>query len=191
MKLKVSEKDVLLQMARKAIEESIDPHSHSSTSASPHAEALHIKCGSFVSLYVKDELRGCIGTFSEEKAIYKNVIRMAVSAATTDTRFKSILPEELDVLAIEISVLTPRSRITDISEIIIGKHGIFITQGLHRGTLLPQVAIEQNWNAEELLGNCSKYKAGIGWDGWKTAELYTYEALIFRSPAPPLNVKKA
>jgi AmmeMemoRadiSam system protein A len=189
MILAKSEREDLLRLAREAIEESLDPHLHASSQGAAKKKALQTRCGAFVSLYVNDELRGCIGTFSEDEPVYRNVKKMAVSAATTDTRFSPILPEELDRLAIEISVLTPRTRIYDISEIIIGKHGIYMTRGLNRGTLLPQVAVTQNWNAEELLGNCSRYKAGIGWEGWKTAELYTYQALIFRSPAL-INVKK-
>lgn len=186
MTLLDSEKEALLNLAREAIEESIDPHSNSFFPVASLTDPLHTKCGAFVSLYVKDDLRGCIGSFSEEEAMYRKVKSMAVSAATTDTRFKPILPEELGSLCIEISVLSPRSLIKDISEIEIGKHGIFMTRGANRGTLLPQVAVTQNWTVEELLGNCARYKAGIGWDGWKTAELYTYEALIFRSP-PPLQ----
>jgi len=181
MILEKSEKEDLLRLAREAIEERLDPHLHAPSLGVPHVKALQTKCGAFVSLYVNDELRGCIGSFSEKEPLYLNVKEMAVSAATTDTRFSPILQNDLDRLAIEISVLTPRIRIYDISEIIIGKHGIYMTQGLNRGTLLPQVAIAQNWNAKELLGNCSRYKAGIGWDGWKTAELYTYQALVFRS----------
>jgi len=189
MILEKAEGDELLRVARNAIEESVDPNLPLAPLATPPGEALQTCCGAFVSLYVDEKLRGCIGTFSEEEALYRNVKKMAVSAATTDTRFSPILPEELDRLSIEVSVLTPRTRIYDISDIVIGKHGIFMTQGLNRGTLLPQVAVAQNWNVEELLGNCSKHKAGLGWEGWKTAELYTYEAHIFRSP-PLKNVKK-
>jgi AMMECR1 domain-containing protein len=47
--------------------------------------------------------------------------------------------------------------------------------------MIPQVAINQQWTVDEFLGNCSRYKAGIGWDGWKTAEVYTYEAIVFNS----------
>ena len=54
-------------------------------------------------------------------------------------------------------------------------------KGTNRGTFLPQVALKQNWTVEEFLGNCAKYKAGIGWDGWKSADLYRYEALVFSS----------
>ncbi|MCK4881241.1 MAG: AmmeMemoRadiSam system protein A, partial [Bacteroidales bacterium] len=144
-------------------------------------ETLEIRCGAFVSLYVDHHLRGCIGTFSEEEPLYKNVTKMAVSAAIDDSRFTSIHPDELSRLELEISILTPRQRIYDPSEIVIGKHGIYIKHGANRGTLLPQVAVKQDWSIKEFLGNCSKYKAGIGWDGWKAAELYTYEAIIFKS----------
>lgn len=143
------------------------------------SETVKINCGVFVSLYVDGKLRGCIGTFSEENTLYKNVQNMALSAATTDTRFKPIAPPELTDLSIEISVLSPKERIYNVRDIIIGKHGIYIEKGLNRGTLLPQVAINQNWSVEEFLGNCAKYKAGIGWDGWKSAHLFIYEAFIF------------
>ena len=98
---------------------------------------------------------------------------MAISAATNDTRFTSILPNELPKLELEISILTPRQKISDPSEIVIGKHGIYIKLGSNRGTLLPQVAVKEEWTVKEFLGNCSRYKAGIGWDGWKAAEVYT------------------
>jgi hypothetical protein len=84
-------------------------------------------------------------------------------------------------MRIEISILSPRKRIRGPEEIEIGKHGIFVETGMHRGTLLPQVAVNQGWTVEEFLGNCSKYKAGLGWDGWKTANLFSYEATVFSS----------
>jgi AmmeMemoRadiSam system protein A len=145
------------------------------------SEKFEMNCGAFVSIYVEGDLRGCIGTFSEEHTLYQNIRDIAVSAATTDSRFKPLTPSELDGYQLEISVLSPRKRIFDKSEIIIGKHGIFMKKGTNRGTLLPQVAESQGWSVEELLGNCARYKADIGWDGWQTAELYTYEASVFRS----------
>jgi len=175
------EKNTLLRMAFHAISGKIDPGDKYSSPREELTETLQNNCGAFVSVYVEQELRGCIGTFSEEEALYKNVKKMAVSAAFEDGRYASIHPDELTRLEIEISVLTPRQRIFDPAEIVLGKHGIFIRKGSYRGTLLPQVAVKQNWTVKEFLGNCSKYKAGVGWDGWKTAELYTYEAIVFRS----------
>lgn len=176
-----AEKKVLLKLAERAIAEKIAPLNLGNKQKPELTETLLSKSGAFVSLYVNGELRGCIGTFSEEEALYKNVQNMAVSAALGDSRFSSIQDHELPVLELEISVLSPRQRITDPSEIVIGRHGIYIKHGSNRGTLLPQVAVKQNWTVEEYLGNCSKYKAGIGWTGWKTAEVYTYEAIVFRS----------
>ncbi len=64
-------------------------------------------------------------------------------------------------------------------EIEIGKHGIYIKKGWQSGTLLPQVAIEHNMDKYEFLRVCSKNKAGLGDDGWKTAEIFVYEAIVF------------
>jgi hypothetical protein len=70
-------------------------------------------------------------------------------------------------------------KINSISEIILGKHGIYIKKGMYGGTFLPQVASETGWNLEEFLGHCSRDKAGIGWEGWKDAEISVYKALVF------------
>ena len=104
---------------------------------------------------------------------------MSVSAATRDYRFGPVKPDELKKIDIEISVLTPLKKINSIDEIELGKHGIYIKKDYKSGTFLPQVATQTGWTLEEFLGHCSDDKAGIGWNGWKDAELYIYEALIF------------
>ncbi len=179
MTLSEKEKEILLTLAKesitgKAIRQKIPISEIEGRNLFKH-------CGAFVSLYVKEELRGCIGIFSEEEPLYMNVQKMALTAATSDTRFQPIEPDEMVDIAIEISVLSPRRKIDDISEISLGKHGIYIRRGIRRGTLLPQVATSQQWTVEEFLGHCARYKAGIGWEGWKTAEIYIFEAIIFRS----------
>ena len=181
MKITGSDKSILLELAARAIAKEIAPHTNTSRERPDMTEAVQRRCGAFVSLYVNQKLRGCIGTFSEEEPLYKNVETMAVSAARDDSRFTPIQPLELSQLQMEISILTPRQLINDPSEIIVGLHGIYIKLGSNRGTLLPQVAVKEKWTVEEFLGNCSRYKAGIGWDGWKTAEIYTYEAIVFKS----------
>lgn len=181
MKLSLADKKLLLLLAHQTIQ---DHHrskkSHLSSKLIP-SKTLEINCGVFVSLYIKDKLRGCIGTFSEENSIFRNVENMALSSATSDSRFKPIKSNELADIKIEISVLTPKERIYDSEDIVLGKHGIYMEQGTNRGTFLPQVAISQNWSVEEFLGNCAKYKAGLEWDGWKTAQLYIYEAIVFNN----------
>ena len=143
------------------------------------SDVLLAKCGAFVSLHKKGRLRGCIGHFGEDMPLYQVVEHMAKAAAFEDPRFYGVTMEELDDIDIEISVLTPMKRIQSIDEFELGKQGIFMRKGYHTGTFLPQVADEVSWTKEEFLGHCSQDKAGIGWDGWKTAELYTYEAIVF------------
>ena len=70
-------------------------------------------------------------------------------------------------------------RIYDKNEIVLGRHGVYIRQGSMAGTLLPQVAIENGWDVDEFLEYTSQYKAGIGRSGWKRAELYIYEGVVF------------
>ncbi|NTU95408.1 MAG: AMMECR1 domain-containing protein, partial [Bacteroidales bacterium] len=66
-----------------------------------------------------------------------------------------------------------------VSEIELGKHGVFMEKGEHSGVFLPQVASETGWSMEEFLGHCSRDKAGLGWEGWKTTEIYIFTATVF------------
>jgi AmmeMemoRadiSam system protein B/AmmeMemoRadiSam system protein A len=143
------------------------------------SQTLKMKCGAFVSLHKNGHLRGCIGHFGEDVPLYQIVDSMARAAAFEDPRFPAVTPDELKDLDIEISVLTPMKRIHDISEFTLGKQGIYMRKGGRSGTFLPQVADEVNWTKEEFLGHCAQDKAGIGWEGWRSADLYTYEAIVF------------
>lgn len=137
------------------------------------------KLGVFVTLTEHGHLRGCIGHFGEDVPLGRLTEEMAKAAAFEDPRFRPVTEDELGDIDVEISVLTPLKRITDISQFDYGRQGIYIKKGGRSGTFLPQVAREVNWTKEEFLGHCSQDKAGLGWDGWRTAELYTYEAIIF------------
>jgi AmmeMemoRadiSam system protein A len=140
---------------------------------------LNSKCGAFVSLHKHGRLRGCIGHFGEDVPLHEIVAEMARAAAFEDPRFTPLRRDELDDLDIEISVLTPMRRIQSLDEFELHRHGIYIRKGYRSGTFLPQVADEVNWTKEEFVGHCSQDKAGLGWDGWRDAELYVYEAIVF------------
>jgi AmmeMemoRadiSam system protein A len=137
-------------------------------------------CGVFVTLHKDGKLRGCIGNFDPCDALYQNVTDMAVAAATQDRRFDIVTTEELADIKIEISVLSPLRKITDVEEIEIGKHGIYMTKGRVRGVLLPQVAVEQGYNREEFL-NATCEKAGLSPTRWKdgSVEIEIFDAEIF------------
>ena len=105
---------------------------------------------------------------------------MAESAAFNDPRFPAVSRNEVSKLEIEVSVLSPLKKIESISEFKLGRDGIYMIKGRYHGTFLPQVAEETGWSTEEFLGHCARDKAGIGWDGWKDADLYTYRTEIVK-----------
>jgi len=173
------EKKILLKIARSTIENFVKNGKIAEIDTTEFSNSLKIPCGAFVTLRKNKKLRGCIGRFNPTEPLYKVVQRMAISSATEDYRFQKVSPDEIKDLHIEISVLTPMEKIATIDEIVLGKHGIYIKKGNNAGTFLPQVATETGWNKEEFLGHCSQDKAGIGWSGWKNAEIFIYEALVF------------
>jgi hypothetical protein len=177
--LNEKERKALLSLARRTIQQYLRTGHMPETAPSALPAALTTPCGAFVTLYKHSSLRGCIGRFEMTAPLYTVVQEMAVASATQDSRFTPVDSSELGDLRIEISVLTPMRRITSINELEPGKHGIYIKKGNRSGTFLPQVAKETGWTKEEFLGHCARDKAGIGWDGWKEAELYVYEALVF------------
>ncbi len=178
-KLTDQEKKNLLRIARLTIEKYVTDKSVPAIDTSWLTEALKTKCGAFVTLHKHQQLRGCIGRFGAEEPLYKVVQEMAIAAATQDYRFTPVTPDEVKNLEVEISVLTPMRKVQSADDVELGKHGIYIKKGFRGGTFLPQVATETGWTKEEFLGYCSRDKAGLGWDGWKDAELYVYEALVF------------
>lgn len=140
--------------------------------------ALKQPLGAFVTIRIDGKLRGCIGRFTSSDPLYEVVRSSAVSSAFEDPRFSPLTSEEFEKCDLEITVLGPLKKIKNIDEIILGKHGIYIRKDMHSGTMLPQVATEQGWNVEEFLGYTSREKAGLGWDGWKDAEIFIYEGLV-------------
>jgi len=155
------------------------------------------KAGVFVTLYyinkTNDEknLRGCIGSVFPTQNIYHSVIAAAINAATEDPRFIAINEKELDDVIFEVSVLTKPSLIrldnTDasLSKIVIGRDGLMLESRYGSGLFLPQVPVEQKWNARDYLSNLC-YKTGAPSDAWllPDSKLYTFCSLKFREKLP-------
>ena len=167
----------LLKLARQAIT------LHLQEGTSPPMETDDVtfkqKRGAFVTLKVKDQLRGCIGYPIPHKPLFETIIDVAVSAATKDFRFSPLELKELHATKIEISVLSLPKPIKDISEIEVGKHGIIVSKGLNRGLLLPQVPLEWGWDRETFLRH-GCMKAGIEENAWKKdAQIEIFSAQVF------------
>ena len=136
--------------------------------------------GAFVTINKKGQLRGCIGYIEGRGPLHRTIEEMAEAAAFRDPRFTPVTEKELPDLEIEISVLTPLRRITDVSEIQVGKHGIYIKKGWLSGLLLPQVATEYGWDRQTFLDHTCQ-KAGLPSNAWKdkNTEIYIFSADIF------------
>jgi len=178
-KISIKDKNELLAIARNTIERFVKNHKSPEIEEKTIPSTLKTNCGVFVTLKKFGSLRGCIGRFDATEPLYKVVQEMAIASSTQDSRFLPVASDEIPDLEIEISVLTPLRRIGSIDEIELGNHGIYMRKGNRTGTFLPQVAAETGWTKEEFLGHCAQDKAGIGWNGWKDAELFVYEAIVF------------
>ena len=177
--LNKEEKNTLLHIARNTLEHYLNEGVIPEVDQSKITETLEEKTGAFVTLNKNGNLRGCVGRFEPGIKLYEVVQKMAIAAATKDMRFPGVEREELDNISIEISVLTPMQKVESKDEIALGKDGIYIKKGTNSGTFLPQVAEKTGWSKEEFLGHCAQDKAGIGWDGWKDADVYKYQAIVF------------
>ncbi|MDD5712374.1 MAG: AmmeMemoRadiSam system protein A [Smithellaceae bacterium] len=177
MKLTDREKKTLLSIARKTIEKKL-----TGKGALPavESELLNEKRGAFVTLKKKGALRGCIGYIEPVRALHRTIEEMALAAAFDDPRFPPLCAEELCDLELEISVLTPLVEIKDVSQIEVGKHGIYLRKGYCAGLLLPQVAKEYRWDRLTFLEQTC-YKAGLPRGAWKEkdARIFIFSADVF------------
>ena len=89
-------------------------------------------------------------------------------------------PEELQDLKLEVSLLSPMQRIQP-EQIEIGKHGLLVEQGIRRGLLLPQVAVEHHLEREQFLRETC-HKAGLGAEAWRVPDtrIYAFTCEILR-----------
>jgi AmmeMemoRadiSam system protein A len=143
--------------------------------------ALAEPCGAFVTLHKGKNLRGCIGRMSSPEALEKTVRRMAAESAFRDPRFPPLVPEELPLCRIEISVLSPMERCPDPRSVKVGLHGLYLSYRGRTGVLLPQVPVEQGWNLDEYLDYiCVKAGVPAGSYDQAGAELYTFTAVVFQ-----------
>ncbi|MBM4040671.1 MAG: AmmeMemoRadiSam system protein A [Planctomycetes bacterium] len=176
----------LLEIARASVEAAVRrkpaPPAHSDD---PELQAQR---GCFVTLTTRGRLRGCLGCFTTTRPLWKAVAEMARASATEDMRFfgNQLAPRDLPDLRIEISVLSPMTKIANPLDIELGVHGIYVVGRDGAGTYLPQVATEHHMSKEEFLSSCCAHKAGLPADAWRTgeAEVLTYTAEVFGEGGP-------
>lgn len=181
--LNAHEKQVLLDIARQAIIQGVQTGQEY---VEPREEkVLNQRNGCFVTIKQNNQLRGCIGNFQSELPLFKEVAQMAQASAAKDPRFYPLREEDLDNFSLEISVLSPLRKIESVEEIEVGQHGIYIEKSFYRGVLLPQVAIEHEWDRQTFLKQTC-IKAGLPTNAWEAddADIYVFSAQVFGEHKP-------
>lgn len=149
------------------------------------ADLVVVGSGVFVTLHCDHRLRGCLGTLESSADLVPSIVRLAEDVSHLDHRFPPIVVDELPRLTIELSVLTPREAVVDAAEIVIGRDGLIVEQGRHRGLLLPQVATDHGWDRETFLAQTC-VKAGLQSDAWQRgATVSRFSAEVFADPTLP------
>ena len=148
----------------------------------PNVKGLGFQGAAFVTLMEKGELRGCIGTLEACRDLAEDVSENAINAAFGDPRFGAVSKKEVNELSIEVSVLTPKEKFNGTEKEFVDyiskeRCGVIIERGWNRATFLPDV-----WqmlpNVNEFLTELS-YKAGLGSEGWRHCDCYTYRTVAF------------
>jgi AmmeMemoRadiSam system protein A len=172
----------LLRIARRAIEAHVGRQAAVGIQQQEDVETDTLadrRAGVFVTIYHAGELRGCIGHIEADQALPVGVARCAVAACSEDPRFPAVNVSELRQIQLEISVLGPMEPVAGPADVEIGRHGLLIEMGRHRGLLLPQVATERQWDAVTFLSQTCR-KAGLAPDNWRHgANVWRFEADVF------------
>jgi AmmeMemoRadiSam system protein A len=169
------ERSLLLKLAHEAILSTLEEHE---ISLAPPTAHLAEPRGAFTSLYLQGRLRGCVGYVLPISSVYRAVADTARAAAFEDTRFNSVTLDEARGLEIELSILSVPQPIAA-EAVEIGRHGLLISMGGHRGLLLPQVPIEHHWDRVTFLEQTCR-KAGLPTDAWdKGAMIEAFTAEVF------------
>jgi AmmeMemoRadiSam system protein A len=169
------ERLLLLRVAHDAILSQLEQREISLDPPSAH---LAQPRGAFTSIYLRGDLRGCVGYVLPVGSVYRTVAETARAAAFEDARFPPVTREEASDLKVQLSILSPPQPVSA-EAVEVGRHGLLITMDGRRGLLLPQVAIERGWDRTTFLEQTCR-KAGLPLDAWrKGATIQAFTADVF------------
>ncbi len=145
-----------------------------------YPELEQVGTGTFVTLTLNNQLRGCIGYITSDLTLFESVCEAAKQAAVNDPRFYPVTENELTEINIEISVLSSLSPIYSYDQIQLGIHGLVLDDEYNRAVLLPQVAVENNFDLPQFLTALCE-KAGLDPYAWETdmLNIKTFTAVVF------------
>jgi uncharacterized protein len=176
MEISESEKKAFLKLARDSVEADL---LGLSPVLPPTSGVFGQSGGAFVTIKINQNLRGCIGRMSSPDPLGATIHDMALAAAFEDPRFPPLRPDELPLISFEISLLSPLRPVSDLTQITVGRHGLYVTKGFYSGVLLPQVPVEWGWDREEFILQTLR-KAGLGPESLEDADTLwqSFEAVV-------------
>lgn len=185
VQLSIEERQVLLNMARKALEDAVCGKQLEPLELELISPCLQEPGATFVTLRRQGELRGCIGALEAYQSLAEDVREHAIAAGLQDYRFSPVTPEELREITIEISRLTPSQQLEyenydDLErELFSRKEGVILRDGARRATFLPQVWEKLPNPAMFLNSLCMKM--GLAPDSWRQRkmEVWLYQVEEF------------
>jgi AmmeMemoRadiSam system protein A len=127
---------------------------------------LGVPAAAFVTLHEHGALRGCVGYLAADRPLWETVVSAAAGAASRDPRFLPVAEWEVMSLSIDVSVLGSPVPLADPAAFRPGIDGVIVERGGRRALLLPEVATDQGWGAQEMLEAVCR-KAGLPRDAWR------------------------
>jgi len=176
---------VLLKLARSTIAKKLGKSFDTPSDETLQDKDLQEKKGTFVTLNIHGQLRGCIGSLIGQTSLVKGVENNAINAAFNDPRFSPLSVEEYNNIHVEVSVLTDPQPLeyTDTNDLINKLkpkvHGVILRKGYSSATFLPQVWDQLPTHEAFLSHLC--LKAGLPGDTWKKdhLDIQTYKVQYF------------
>lgn len=175
---------LLLFVARRTIEQRLFKRKVEEKGDAAFPPVFHEKRGTFVTLTMDGQLRGCIGHIVPQESLIDGIRTNAINAAFRDPRFRPMSSGEWKKVKIEISILSdPKHLSYSTAEDLLKKlrpgiDGLIIKKGHHQATFLPQVW-EQLPNKKDFLSHLC-LKGGLDADAWRKGDL---EVLIYQVQA--------
>ena len=178
------EKQALLKIADDSIKYGLKNNKLLQIDVSSFPKNLQKNAASFVTLEIKGNLKGCIGTLKAYQPLVQDVAKNSYAAAFKDTRFDPVTIGEYSKLTKQISILSRPIKMSFTSEKDLlqklhpGIDGLILSDKGHEGTFLPSVWKELQ--EPKLFLQQLKVKAGLPEKYWsKTLKVkrYTVEVI--------------
>lgn len=132
--------DPYIHLAKRSIEKYLEDQTILPLPDHLPEEMLLRKAGSFVTLYKKGQLRGCIGTIEGYREnLGQEIIENAISAAFFDPRFPPLQGSEWKEIKLSVDILEEAEEISSLEDLNPKVYGVIVSKGGRKGLLLPNI----------------------------------------------------